>query len=290
MIDISLLQSQLHLGLGCSTFGGSKSAKEAKLILNLAFEEGINYFDLARSYGYGNAEAIVGDFIHGKRDKVFICSKFGILPPDPSSVKVKLIGLARTVKRMVPGLSSVVRQSAAQSFSKTVFTPELAQKSLHDSLRALKTDYLDLFLLHECSTSDVMREDVAAYLEKERSAGKIRHWGGTFLADANLKELLNIKTNIDALQFSFVDHQTFLKQKTDSLRILFSVFSMAPRFSNQVGEGISVVLSKHNEFERSFLQACHDLERGVILASMSSKEHIRQNLSLMANYKNILIE
>ena len=46
--------------------------------LGCALDEGINHFDIARSYGYGEAEAFLGKFFKGRRDEVVIASKFGI--------------------------------------------------------------------------------------------------------------------------------------------------------------------------------------------------------------------
>jgi aryl-alcohol dehydrogenase-like predicted oxidoreductase len=82
MMDLNKLRTQRFLGLGCSTFGGSTGAGAARASLNRAFEQGIVYFDVARSYGYGQAEGIVGKFARGKRDQVIIASKFGIVPPN----------------------------------------------------------------------------------------------------------------------------------------------------------------------------------------------------------------
>jgi len=56
------------LGFGCAPILGSKNYKISKKAIELAMENGINHFDLARSYGYGEAENFVGKLIKGKRE------------------------------------------------------------------------------------------------------------------------------------------------------------------------------------------------------------------------------
>lgn len=66
------------LGFGCAPMLGAIDSKTAKKALEIAYENGITHFDLARSYGYGQAEGLVGKLMHTKRDKIIITSKFGI--------------------------------------------------------------------------------------------------------------------------------------------------------------------------------------------------------------------
>ena len=66
------------LGFGCAPILGAVGAKTAQRALGCALDEGINHFDVARSYGYGEAEAFLGKFFKGRRDEVVIASKFGI--------------------------------------------------------------------------------------------------------------------------------------------------------------------------------------------------------------------
>ncbi len=66
------------VGFGCAPILGSVDGKKAKRAIHLALDNGINHFDLARSYGYGEAEKFVGKLLKGKRNEVVLASKFGI--------------------------------------------------------------------------------------------------------------------------------------------------------------------------------------------------------------------
>lgn len=67
------------LGFGCAPIIGARGPKECKKMIRLALELGINHFDLARSYGFGEAEKFVGLMLSKQRDRLVIASKFGIV-------------------------------------------------------------------------------------------------------------------------------------------------------------------------------------------------------------------
>src|SRR5438045_1975491 len=65
------------LGFGCAklTFN---TREEALRVLETAYEEGITHYDVARVYGLGWAEGILGEFLKNKRDHVTVTTKFGL--------------------------------------------------------------------------------------------------------------------------------------------------------------------------------------------------------------------
>lgn len=69
--------SHCRLALGCWQFGGVQLGKQndadSMAVMEAALEAGINHFDTAS--GYGRSEAVVGEFIQGKRDRIFLASK-----------------------------------------------------------------------------------------------------------------------------------------------------------------------------------------------------------------------
>ncbi len=67
------------LGFGCGSLMARIKQKESVELLETAFEAGITHFDVARSYGYGEAEKAVGAFIADKRDQVTVTTKLGRL-------------------------------------------------------------------------------------------------------------------------------------------------------------------------------------------------------------------
>jgi aryl-alcohol dehydrogenase-like predicted oxidoreductase len=155
---------------------GLATTGERLALLECAFEAGIRHFDTAPSYGYGEAERVLGDFIRTRRDQLTVTTKYGIQAP--AVVKVRWVNLlARRVLRRLPFLRKAFSSKAQTLTKKCVFTPAEARQSLDQSLAALKTDYVDLFLLHEPTYADAASEALHQYLEDEVRRGRIRAFG-----------------------------------------------------------------------------------------------------------------
>jgi aryl-alcohol dehydrogenase-like predicted oxidoreductase len=128
-------------------FGRPQSADAVRLV-HSALEAGINYVDTARAYGA--SEDVLGIALKGRRDHVVLATK-AATPGD---------GLAR--------------------LSDAELTQHL-QASLDASLRALKTDYVDLWQIHNVDAAALDRIGaVAAAFDSARQAGKVRWVGGSF--------------------------------------------------------------------------------------------------------------
>ena len=137
------------LGFGCASLGSRVPAAAGLRALSAAFEQGIDWFDLAPAYGRGAAETIAADFIKGRRDRVRLCTKVGLAPPTSGGgIASALVPLARRAVALVPGLRAALRRSGVQSNTRLPLTPELLRGSLEESLRRLGTDHVDLYALH----------------------------------------------------------------------------------------------------------------------------------------------
>jgi aryl-alcohol dehydrogenase-like predicted oxidoreductase len=164
------------LGLGCAAMMGSAGRRESVTALNAAYDAGITFFDTARSYGYGACEGLLGEFCAGRRERVTLCTKFGILPAR-NNWKQTMKPLARGAVKLVPGLRKVARKQAGRLQSKNQFSAGVLRRSLEKSLRELRTDYVDILLMHAAPLSVLAQEELLLELERVVAEGKVRAAG-----------------------------------------------------------------------------------------------------------------
>jgi aryl-alcohol dehydrogenase-like predicted oxidoreductase len=166
-----------RLGFGCGGVMGRVGRAPSLRAIAAALDGGVTHFDVARLYGYGGAEALVGEALAGVRDRVVIASKFGLTATRAAGALRALKPIAQKLAASVPGARSMMRSLvgvAAQPADR--FSAAAAQASLDQSLAALKTDYLDILFLHDCDADD-LSDELAAFLDSQIAAGKIRAWG-----------------------------------------------------------------------------------------------------------------
>lgn len=136
------------MGFGCMGLnyhrGVAKDRNEMIKVVREAIDAGITMFDTAAVYGPYTNEELVGDALVGYRDKVQIATKGGF---------------------KIDGLNNVLDSR-----------PESLRKQLEDSLKRLKTDYIDLYYIHRVDPN-VPIEDVAMAMKQFKKEGLIKHWG-----------------------------------------------------------------------------------------------------------------
>jgi aryl-alcohol dehydrogenase-like predicted oxidoreductase len=135
-----------RLGLGCSNFGKRCDAEASAGIVRRALDVGVNFFDVADVYGGGTAESLLARGLRGRRSEAVVATKFGHTTNEA------------TEPSMRGGHPANVARSAEAS------------------LRALETDYIDLFQLHEPDPSVPVAETLGA-LATLVEQGKVR-WAG----------------------------------------------------------------------------------------------------------------
>jgi aryl-alcohol dehydrogenase-like predicted oxidoreductase len=125
-------------------WGGMDDATAHGLVAE-ALEQGVNLFDTAPNYAATNSERLLGKALVGKRDQVVLVSKFGHRPEGPKDFSVGWL-----------------------------------RESLEASLRRLRTDYLDVLLLHNPPEAMYQGTDpLWDELEKAKQEGRIRHYGAS---------------------------------------------------------------------------------------------------------------
>ena len=175
------------VGLGCATIFHLSRPTDRRSVLDVAFDHGITHFDVAPMYGFGLAEAELGTFIQQRRGLVTVTTKFGIDPTLLGRVAGRLQRPVRDVLRRFPRTGGVLKTSGRGTSSGIVgrllytseaYTPDTVRRSLDRSLALLKTDYIDVFLIHD-PTDDLLESssELADYLTSEVARGRIRTWG-----------------------------------------------------------------------------------------------------------------
>ncbi len=134
----------------------------------------MSYFDTAPSYGAGIAEHELGRFLRDKRSGVVLTTKFGI-PTGRLGSMIPGWNYAAMAGRLAKRLLAS-RRSA--TLPRRDFSAGHARSSLEDSLRALRTDYIDVLYLHEPALEMLTdAEGLAGTLEALKAAGKVRYVG-----------------------------------------------------------------------------------------------------------------
>lgn len=257
------------LGFGCAPILGAVGAREAERALRTALDAGITHYDVARSYGYGEAEKFLGRFLRGRRDQVVVASKFGIRATwcaRAARPLKPLVRMLRPRRANAPGPSKPGPAVPQRDiFHKRIeVTVANMVRNLEETLRALRTDHLDLFLVHE-PVRPV--RDQAAVLEcaaKLKREGKIKEFGVAFSWDAR-REVAGLLGEVGIWQFGCAPG--------------LSGYEEARRGRGADGNVLFSVLRERGQktVEQTLRQLWHDFPRSVVLCSMFNPDHIRSN-------------
>jgi aryl-alcohol dehydrogenase-like predicted oxidoreductase len=221
------------LGFGCSAIMGRVGRRASLAALAAAYDTGVIFYDTARSYGYGESEALLGDFLRDRREKVLVSTKFGILPASSLSLKRALKPVARTLLRLAPGARKAMQGQLAAMSSTGHFSVTSLHDSLDASLRALRTDYVDFLFLHEPPPGVLQQDDLFAALRQLVTAGKVRRFG---ISSSQLVMQAAIAAHVpglDSLQFpcnllKFRTPDQWLGARGDVIAIANHPFGGAP--------------------------------------------------------------
>jgi aryl-alcohol dehydrogenase-like predicted oxidoreductase len=113
--------------------------------------------------------------VHRRRDAMLLCTKVGRVPPPRNGLLKMAFMLARPAARVASGLRKKFRKVQLTRNQTVALNPALIRTSMERSLTRLKTDYVDVFALHQPAADDLARDDVLAVLEDLVREGKTRH-------------------------------------------------------------------------------------------------------------------
>jgi D-threo-aldose 1-dehydrogenase len=188
------------IGFGCSSLA-SVGKKNALELLGTAYDAGVRHFDVARFYGYGEAEALLGAFVKTRRAEVTITTKFGIEPPPRTNALQYAMRAGRRLVRLMPSARGILQRRARALVKRGRFSVEEARSSLETSLRELGTDYVDIFLLHDYEPSDSSVDELVGFLADRVKAGVIRYFGVGTRIESVLRALQVNPELCDVVQF-----------------------------------------------------------------------------------------
>lgn len=221
-----------------------KSGRRAQEIeaLRLGVELGMTVIDTAEMYGEGAAEELVAEALAGMRERVFLVSK--VYPHNAS------------------------RQGVIQACER--------------SLRRLKTDRLDLYLLHW--RGSVPLEETVAGFEELRRSGKVRHWGVSNFDTDDMKELLGVPAGEDCATNQVLYNVTRRGPEFDLIPWMAArsmpLMAYSPIEQGRLPRGGALeAIARRHEASPFQIALAWLLNRSGIIAipKASSAEHVREN-------------
>jgi aryl-alcohol dehydrogenase-like predicted oxidoreductase len=133
-----------------TSWWGEKTPEQAIALLRRAFDLGITFFDTADTYGNGLGETLLADALGDRRPRITIATKFGY------------------------DWYHYAGQRRGQQEIPQDWSPAYARFACEQSLQRLRTDYIDIYQLHNVRFDGLRRDDLFAELEALKAEGKIR--------------------------------------------------------------------------------------------------------------------
>ena len=235
------------LGIGTWRMGERRSERAAEIAaLKLALDLGIRLIDTAEMYGEGGAEEILSEALAGRRDEIFLVSK---VYPHNASRKGAIAACERSLKR-------------------------------------LKTDRLDLYLLHW--RGSVPLEETVGAFETLRRDGKIRNWGVSHLDAGDMADLGRVAAGEQCASNQVLYHlgsrgvEWELLAKCRAAKVMVMAYSPLGQGSLLRGAALKKIAGKHEVDAGAVALAWVLREPGVVTIPKAVRpEHVRANLKAL---------
>ncbi|ESW82425.1 hypothetical protein X770_28190 [Mesorhizobium sp. LSJC269B00] len=235
------------LGQGTWKMGEDSRRRAGEVnALKLGLDLGMTLIDTAEMYASGGAEEVVAEAIAGRRDELFLVSK--VLPSNASRA-----GVARACE---------------------------------NSLKRLRTDRIDLYLLH-WPGSVPLSETVEAF-EALKEAGKIRHWGVSNFDTDEMEELTglssgdHVQTNQVLYNLSRRGPEFDLAPWSRQRGIPLMAYSPVEQGALARNSRLETIAARHNATAAQIALAWVMAQPAVIaIPKASSHDHVRQNVAAL---------
>jgi aryl-alcohol dehydrogenase-like predicted oxidoreductase len=176
------------VGLGCNNFGRRLNVEQTRSVVDAAIDVGVTLLDTAETYGgAGRSEEMLGEVLVGRRDQVVLATKFGSQGGDMG------YGPAAGAK----GSRSYIRRAVEQS------------------LRRLRTDYIDLYQIHTPDPITPIEETLTALTELVQ-AGLVRYAGHSNFSAVQIATAAAAARELSAVPFiSAQNHWSLLERHAE---------------------------------------------------------------------------
>jgi len=175
------------VGLGTNNFGGRIDYDESLAVIDEAIEQGITLVDTADIYSQGASEDFIGRALENRRDAVLVATKFG--------------------KHMNENPSD--RRGA----------PEYVRWAIEGSLRRLRSDYVDVYQMHEPDPGTPIEETLGVLDELVRE-GKVRWIGSSNFSPAQVREADEIARDRGLTRFVAAQNEYSLVERDAEIELL----------------------------------------------------------------------
>jgi aryl-alcohol dehydrogenase-like predicted oxidoreductase len=177
------------VGLGCNNFGVRLDVDGTRAVVDAAIDVGITLFDTADMYGGGGgSESALGEVLGRRRDQVVLATKFGHHGVDMG------YGPAAGAK----GGRSYIR------------------RAVEGSLRRLRTDYIDLYQVHQPDPETPIEETIMA-LDELVTEGKVRYIGHSNFAGWQIADAAHVAAKLGRVPFiSAQNHWSLLERGAEA--------------------------------------------------------------------------
>ena len=212
----------LPYGLGVKSKADMISREKAIELLHEALDKGINFFDTARLYG--ESESIMGEAFQNRRNKVILSTKCAHFKDD--------LGV-------IPAFGLLKKKIDA---------------SLHESFTNLRTDYVDVFMLHQGDLEILNNDDVKEIFTQLKISGKVRAIGVSTYTVKETKEAIAKGWDVIQLPFNLMDQrqgQNFEYSKETGVGIIIRSVLLKGLLSNK-GIGLHPALQDVEKHIKKF--------------------------------------
>jgi aryl-alcohol dehydrogenase-like predicted oxidoreductase len=180
------------LGLGCNNFGGRLDIEGTRAVVDAAIDAGITLFDTSDTYGGGDqrggSERALGEILGKRREQVVLATKFGHQDADM-------------------GYGPAAGAKGGRAYIRRAIT---------ESLRRLRTDYIDLYQLHTPDPVTPVAETIAA-LHELVTEGKVRYIGHSNLSAWQLADAAHLAVRNGHTPFiSAQNHWSLLERQAEA--------------------------------------------------------------------------